>query len=69
MRIAVKAIYRNGIIKPLEKIDIDDGAEITIAVSEPVITGADGIKKKFWWMERVDRCGPISERYLRKPWT
>ena len=30
----IKAIYKNGIIEPLEKVDIADGAEITITLSD-----------------------------------
>ena len=31
----IKARYRNGLIEPLEEIEINEGAEITITVSEP----------------------------------
>jgi predicted DNA-binding antitoxin AbrB/MazE fold protein len=33
----IKARYRNGLIEPLEEIEITEGAEITITVSEPPI--------------------------------
>ena len=51
----VRAIYRNGVIEPLENMDIEDGAEITITVSEPVTNGAEGIKKSFGgWKGLID---------------
>lgn len=57
----IKARYRNGVIEPLEKMDIEDGAEITITVSESVTTGADGIKKSFGgWKGLVD-----AEQFLK----
>jgi predicted DNA-binding antitoxin AbrB/MazE fold protein len=57
----VRAIYRNGVIEPLENMDIEDGAEISITVSEPVTTGADGIKKSFGgWIGLVD-----AEQFLK----
>ena len=33
----IKARYKNGLIEPLERIEITEGAEITITVSEPPI--------------------------------
>jgi predicted DNA-binding antitoxin AbrB/MazE fold protein len=57
----IKAIYKNGVIEPLEKMDIEDGAEITITVSEPVTTGAEGIKKSFGgWKGLID-----ADQFLR----
>jgi predicted DNA-binding antitoxin AbrB/MazE fold protein len=51
----IKARYRNGVIEPLEKIDIAEEAEITITISEPVTTGAEGIKKSFGgWKGLID---------------
>jgi len=51
----VRAIYRNGVIKPLENMDIEDRAEITITFLEPVTTGAEGIKKSFGgWKGLID---------------
>jgi len=51
----IKARYRNGVIEPLEEMDIEDGSEITITVSEPVTTGAEGIKKSFGgWKGLID---------------
>ncbi len=51
----IKARYRNGVIEPLEKMDIEDGAEITITVSKPITTGAEGIKKCFGgWKGLID---------------
>ena len=51
----IKARYRNGVIEPLEKIDIVEEAEITITISEPVTTGAEGIKKSFGgWKGLID---------------
>ncbi len=51
----IKARYRNGVIEPLEKMDIEEGAEITITVSEPVTTAAEGIKKSFGgWKGLID---------------
>jgi len=51
----IKARYRNGVIEPLEKINIEDGSEITIMVSELNIAGAEGIKKSFGgWKGLID---------------
>jgi predicted DNA-binding antitoxin AbrB/MazE fold protein len=51
----IKARYRNGVIEPLEEMDIEDGADITITVSEPDTTGAEGIKKSFGgWKGLID---------------
>jgi len=30
----IKAIYRNGLIEPLEEIDLDDGVEITVTLED-----------------------------------
>ena len=51
----IKARYRNGVIEPLEKMDIEDGSEITITFLEPDTTGAEGIKKSFGgWKGLID---------------
>jgi len=57
----IKARYKNGVIEPLEKIDIEDGAEIAITVSEPAAAGAEGIKKSFGgWKGLID-----TEQFLK----
>jgi len=51
----IKARYRNGVIEPLEDIDIEDGTEITITVSEPIADAAEGIKRSFGgWKGLID---------------
>lgn len=51
----IRARYKDGIIEPLEKIDIEDGAEITITVSEPAAACSEGIKKSFGgWKGLID---------------
>ena len=63
----IKARYRNGVIEPLEKMDIEDGADITITVSEPDHHWRRRDQKELWRLEGIDRCGSIPEGYLRKP--
>jgi predicted DNA-binding antitoxin AbrB/MazE fold protein len=46
----IKARYRNGLIEPLERIDITEGAEITITVSElsiPLKKAKTKVKSKY----------------------
>jgi len=51
----IKARYRNGLIEPLEEIDLDDGAEITITVSEPSHVSRDGLERSFGgWKGLID---------------
>jgi len=53
----IKARYRNGVIEPLiEPLeDIEDGTEITITVSEPTVSAAEGIKRSFGgWKGLID---------------
>jgi hypothetical protein len=47
-----KARYKNGIIEPLEKVDIKDGTEITVALLEPKIIDPEGIIRSFGGVER-----------------
>ena len=50
----IKARYRNGLIEPLEEIEITEGAEITITVSEPPIR-KDGLDRSFGgWKGLID---------------
>lgn len=43
----IKARYRNGVIEPLEEIDLADGTEITVTVSEPTGLSEDGLNRSF----------------------
>ncbi len=57
----IKARYRNGVIEPLEKIDIAEGEEITITLLEPITNGASGIEKSFGgWKGLID-----AEQFLK----
>ncbi len=57
----IKARYRNGIIEPLEKIDVTEGEEIIIALIEPIINGNSGIEKSFGgWKGLID-----AEQFLK----
>jgi predicted DNA-binding antitoxin AbrB/MazE fold protein len=52
---AIKAIYRNGLIEPLEEIELPDGAEITITVSEDKRVSEDGLDRSFGgWKGLID---------------
>ena len=58
---AIKAIYRNGLIEPLEEIELPDGAEITITVSEDKRASEDGLDRSFGgWKGLID-----AEEFLR----
>lgn len=51
----IKARYRNGLIEPLEKIDLAEGAEITITVSELPDVSKDGLNRSFGgWKGLID---------------
>lgn len=57
----IKARYRNGLIEPLEKIDLADDVEITITISEAKDTSGDGLNKSFGgWEGLID-----AEEFLR----
>ena len=61
MPITVKARYRNGVIDPLEELNLADGAEITITVSEPSDISEDGLNRSFGgWKGLID-----AEEFLR----
>lgn len=50
-----KARYKNGVIEPLEKVDIKDGSEITVALLEPKIIDPEGLIRSFGgWKDTVD---------------
>ena len=50
----IKARYKNGLIEPLEKIDINEGMEITITISEPPVR-EDGLDRSFGgWKGLID---------------
>jgi len=52
---AIKAIYRNGLIEPLEEIELPDGTEITITFSEDKRASEDGLDKSFGgWKGLID---------------
>ncbi len=55
MSITIKAGYKNGVIEPLEELDLADGAEITITVSEPSDISEDGLNRNFGgWKGLID---------------
>ena len=57
----IKARYRNGLIEPLEAIDLAEGAEIIITVSEAEDISEDGLSKSFGgWKGLID-----AEEFLR----
>lgn len=57
----IRARYRNGLTEPLENIDLADGAEITITVSEPVDSSENGLSRSFGgWKGLID-----AEEFLR----
>ena len=57
----IKAVYRNGLIEPLEEIELPDGAEITITVSEDSCASEDGLDRSFGgWKGLID-----AEEFLR----
>ncbi|MFC1716345.1 antitoxin family protein [Candidatus Poribacteria bacterium] len=70
----IKARYKNGIIEPLEKLDIIDGSEITITLEDvsPSLT-EDGKRERFLssagsWKDIVDEAfleGIYNQRSLR----
>ncbi len=50
-----KARYRNGIIEPLEKVEIKEDSEITLALLEPLELDPDGLIRNFGgWKDTVD---------------
>jgi predicted DNA-binding antitoxin AbrB/MazE fold protein len=50
-----KARYKNGIIEPLEKIEIKEGSEITIALLEQNEVDPKGLIRSFGgWKNTVD---------------
>ncbi len=58
---AIRARYRNGLIEPLEEIDLADGTEITITVSESPGLSEDGLNRSFGgWKGLID-----AEEFLR----
>ena len=57
----IRARYRNGLIEPLENIDLADGTEITIMISELVNSSEDGLSRSFGgWRGLID-----AEEFLR----
>ncbi len=51
----IRAIYRNGIIEPLEEVNLADGTEITITVLEPSPISKDGLERSFGgWKGLID---------------
>ncbi len=70
----IKARYKNGLIEPLEKLDIADGAELTVTLEDvsPPLT-EDGKRERFLssagsWKDIVDETfleGIYHQRSLR----
>ena len=61
----IRARYRDGLIEPLESIDLDDGTEITITVSELADSSEDGLSKSFGgWSGLID-----AEEFLKNIYT
>ena len=60
----IKAIYRNGIIEPLEKIDLADGAEITVMLEDVPVS----LSEKERWECFLSSAGSwkdiVDERFL-----
>jgi hypothetical protein len=50
-----KARYKNGIIEPLEKVEIKEDSEITLALLEPLEPDPNGLIRSFGgWKDTVD---------------
>jgi predicted DNA-binding antitoxin AbrB/MazE fold protein len=57
----VKAVYRNGVIEPLEEMELPDGAEIAITIAEHKRNIHDGLDKSFGgWKGLID-----AEKFLK----
>jgi predicted DNA-binding antitoxin AbrB/MazE fold protein len=66
----IKARYRNGVIEPLEKIDIAEEAEITVTIDVPASMSEEERWKKFLsaaggWKDIVDE-GFLDEIYRQR---
>ena len=57
----IRARYRNGLIEPLEEVELAEGAEISITFSEGENISQDGLTKSFGgWKGLID-----TEEFLR----
>ena len=45
MKMWIKAVYENGVLKPLEKLDLKEGGEVEIEISEPKVDQLIGLLK------------------------
>ena len=66
----IKARYRNGVIEPLEEIDIAEDVEITVTIDVPASISEDERWKKFLsaaggWKDIVDE-GFLDEIYRQR---
>lgn len=53
--LAFKARYKNGVIEPTEKLDIEDGTEITVALLDKKEIDPNGLIRSFGgWKDTVD---------------
>ena len=51
----IKARYSKGVIKPLEKVDIEEGKEITVSILEIPLRPKNGLKKSAGaWKGTID---------------
>ena len=46
----IRAKFSKGVIKPLEKVDIKEGTEITVTIIEIPKKGRRPFGYYFWWM-------------------
>ncbi len=53
----IKARYRRGVIEPLEKLDLEEGKELTVTISDALVEekGKDPLDVAFGgWKELID---------------
>lgn len=51
---AIKAVYKDGVFKPLEKVDLKNGEEVLITVSKKSSRGLSEALKKYVTKADVD---------------
>lgn len=60
----IKARYRNGLIEPLEKIDLTDGAEITVTLEEISPSLSDEERRERFLSSAGSWKGIVDEEFL-----
>jgi predicted DNA-binding antitoxin AbrB/MazE fold protein len=54
MERTIRAKYRNGVIEPLEKLDLEEGKEFLITVKEPLVSEDRFEKSMGSWKGTID---------------